>query len=108
MADADSQAFMLLNKDTSMEAMCKMSKGYSQGWPVPYAYAKAQKASRRVPVKKEQSTFKVQARCRFWLRIYLYFIDITPKMSDACRKVARGQSKFPAIFWAPRCSLTSS
>eukprot|EP00967_Tisochrysis_lutea_P149828 scaffold288837_cov22-Tisochrysis_lutea.AAC.1 len=40
MADADSQAFMLLNKDTSMEAMCKMSKGYSQGWPVPYAYAR--------------------------------------------------------------------
>eukprot|EP00983_Pelagomonas_calceolata_P014988 476491-Pelagomonas_calceolata.AAC.1 len=45
-------------------------------------------ALRGVPVKKEQSNFEVQARFR-------------PIISGACRKVPRGQSKFPTILAHP-------
>eukprot|EP00983_Pelagomonas_calceolata_P105852 1159175-Pelagomonas_calceolata.AAC.14 len=54
----------------------------------------AQEASRNMPVKKEQSNFEMQARCRFWPRLKLCFIIISPIMSGACRKVTRGQSEF--------------
>eukprot|EP00983_Pelagomonas_calceolata_P055850 1144328-Pelagomonas_calceolata.AAC.5 len=50
----------------------------------------AQEAFRRVPVKKQQPNFELQARCVFWPRLALYPLDITPIMSCACRKVARG------------------
>eukprot|EP00983_Pelagomonas_calceolata_P112155 1159856-Pelagomonas_calceolata.AAC.4 len=59
----------------------------------------AQEASRRVSVKKEQSNFEVQARCRFWPKFTLYFIS--PTMSDAFRKVARGQGEVSAVSCTP-------
>eukprot|EP00967_Tisochrysis_lutea_P071485 scaffold95002_cov19-Tisochrysis_lutea.AAC.1 len=62
----------------------------------------AQEASRRV--KKEQSNFKVQARCRFRPRFYSYFIDT--KMSGACRNVAKRHNTVSAIFGTPRGCLT--
>eukprot|EP00983_Pelagomonas_calceolata_P121956 1160858-Pelagomonas_calceolata.AAC.5 len=65
-----------------------------------------QDASRRVPVKKEQSNPEVQASCRLWLRFILNVINATSIGSGECRKAARGQSGLTAIFATPRGSLT--
>lgn len=67
----------------------------------------AQEASRRVSLKKEhskQEQFKCkQARCQFWMKLYILF-HLKCQMRG---KVARVQAGDPAILGTPCYSLTS-